>query len=112
MTELLEVHKMEAEERLRNEGEAQGTSEADNGPSLEIPISPEEQGTIAVREGIHKRIQAEIQHKAREVKAMVEEMLDAPAAWNEVPDLILETKDGRMILAAATKQKRDEVAPG
>ena len=43
---------------------------------------------------------------------MVEEMLDAPAAWNEVPDLILETKDGRMILAAATKQKRDEVAPG
>ena len=38
------------------------------------------------------------------------EMLDAPTAWNEVPDLMMETEDGRMIMKAATKRKRDEVA--
>ena len=47
---------------LGNEAKTQVTSEADNRPYLEIPISPEEPGTIAVREGIHERIQAEIQH--------------------------------------------------
>ena len=62
-----------------------------------------------MREGIHKKIQAEIQHKAKEVEAMAEEILDAPPAWNEVPDLMMETKDGRMILEAATKRKRDGV---
>ena len=43
---------------------------------------------------------------------MAEEMLDAPLAWNEVPDLIMETEDSRMFLEAATKRKRDEVALG
>ena len=102
----------EGEERVGNEAEAQGTSEADNGPYLEIPISPEVPGTIAVREGIYKRIQAEIQHKAKEVEAMAEEILDAPPAWNEVPDLMMETEYGRMIQEAAIKRKRDEVACG
>ena len=50
--------------------EAHGTSEADNGPYLDIPISPEEPGTIAVREEIHEKIQAEIQHKAKEVETI------------------------------------------
>ena len=34
LTELPEVHRKEAEERVGNKAEAQGTSEADNGPYL------------------------------------------------------------------------------
>ena len=41
---------------------------------------------------------------------MAEEMLDAPPIWNEVLDLMIETKDGRMITEEPTKRKRDEVA--
>ena len=48
----------------------------------------------------------------RWVEATAEEMLDAPPALNEVPDLMMETKDGRMIPEAATKRKRDEVGLG
>ena len=48
--------------------------------------------TTSVREGIYKRIQAEIQPEAKEAEAIAEDMLDAPPAWNEVPDLMMETK--------------------
>ena len=41
---------------------------------------------------------------------MAEETLEVPQAWNEVPDLMMEAKDSRTIMKAATKQKRDEVA--
>ena len=54
LTELPEVHRTEAEERLETRREALGTSEADNGPYLEIPIIPEEPETIAMRGGIHE----------------------------------------------------------
>ena len=53
LMELTEVHRTEFEERLGNKVEALRTSDSDNGPYLEIPISPEEPGTITVREGIH-----------------------------------------------------------
>ena len=43
---------------------------------------------------------------------MANKMLDPPPAWNEAPDLMMETEDGRMIQEAATKRKRDEVACG
>ena len=43
---------------------------------------------------------------------MAEEMLDAPLVWNKVPNLMMETKDCRMIMEAATKRKRDEGACG
>ena len=46
---------------------------------------PEE---MAVREGIHKRIQAEIYNEDKEREAQAEEMLDRPLEWNEVMDLI------------------------
>ena len=72
LANLLKVHRTEIEESLGNKAEAPRTSAADNGPYLEIPISPEEPWTIAVREGIHKKIQAEIQHKAKEAEAMVD----------------------------------------
>ena len=80
----MEVPRAEAEERLGNK--------ADNEPYLEIPIISEEPETIAMREGIHERIQAEIQHEDKEAEAMVKEMLDAPPVWNEVPDLMMETE--------------------
>ena len=65
-----------------------------------------------MREGINERIVAKIQQEAKEAEVMVEEMLDTPPAWNEVPDLMMETEDGRMKLEAATKRKRDKVAQG
>ena len=68
----MEVPRAEAEERLGNK--------ADNEPYLDIPISPEEPGTKAVREGNHQRIQAEIQYKAKEAETMTEEILDTPPA--------------------------------
>ena len=112
MTELLEILRAEAEERVGNEAEAPEIPEADTGPYLEIPIIPEEPEAIAVREGIHERIQAEIQHEEKEAEVMAEEMFDTPPAWNKVPDLMMETKDGRTIPEPATKQKRDELAWG
>ena len=36
----------------------------------------------------------------------------APQARNEVPDLLMEVEDGRMMPEAAVKQRRDEVARG
>ena len=65
-----------------------------------------------MRLGILERIQAEIQRLDKEAEANGEEMLDAPPAWNEVPDLMIETKGDRMIPEAVTNQKRDKVALG
>ena len=65
-----------------------------------------------MREEIHERIRAKIQHEAKMAEVMAEEMLDALPSWNEVPDLMMETKDGGMIPEAAAKQKRDELAGG
>ena len=39
-------------------------------------------------------------------------MLEVPLALNEVPDLIMEAEEGRMVTEAATKRKRDKVACG
>ena len=89
MTELPKVHRTEAEEMLGNEAKAPVISETDNGSYLEIPTVHKEPETIAVRGGIHERIQAEIQHEDKEAKAMAEGLLDAQPAWNEVPDLMM-----------------------
>ena len=58
---------------------------------------------IAEREGIHERIQPEILNEDKEVEVAAEEMLEVPLAWNEVPDLMMEAVDCRMITEAATK---------
>ena len=58
-------------------------------PDLEIPVLPEDPEEIAVREGIHKRIQAEIHHEDKEAEVTAEEMLEVPQEWNEVPDLMM-----------------------
>ena len=57
-------------------------------PDLEIPVIPEDPEEIAVREGIHERIQAEIHHEDKEAKTMAEEIIEVPLEWNEVPDLM------------------------
>ena len=89
MTELPEVHRTEAEDMLGNKAVVLVTSEMDNGLYLELPIIPEEPENIALREGIHERIQAEIRHEDKE---MAEEILEDLPAWNEVPDLMMETE--------------------
>ena len=93
------------EEKVGNNVVDPGTPEADTGPYLEIPIIPEDPEVVAGREGIHERIQAEIQHEDKEVEVLAEEMLDAPPAWNEVPDLMIESEDGRMIPEARREKK-------
>ena len=79
-------------------------------PDLEVPMILDDPEEMAVREGIHERIQAEIYHedKKREVKA--EEMLDKPPEWNEVEDLIL--KDGVTFYKDRRPEKRmrDEIS--
>ena len=62
-------------------------------PALEIQIVSEDPQEIAVREGIHKRIQAEIHHEDKKADTRAEEMLEVPAEWNEVPDMMMEDKD-------------------
>ena len=51
----------------------------------------------------------------KEAEVMGEEMLDAPPAWNEVLDLMIETEDGRMIPEAAhgrrKRRREDDIRP-
>ena len=71
--------------------------------------SPEE---MAMREGIHKRIQAEIYHEDRERVFQAEERLEAPPGWNEVEDLIMDDGDILVENMKPEKRRRDEVARG
>ena len=68
---------------------------------------PEE---MAVREGIHERIQVEIYHENKEREAQAEEMLDIPPEWNEVKDLILEDRDILSENMRPEKRMRDEIS--
>ena len=72
---------------------------------LILPEDPEDPEVIAERGGIHERIQSEIQHKDKEGEVVAEEMLEIPSALNEVPDQMMEDKDGVMITEADTKRK-------
>ena len=60
LTELLEIPIEEAEVRGRVQSEDLGGPELYPESYLDIPIPPEDPEVIAEREGIHKRIQAEI----------------------------------------------------
>ena len=79
-------------------------------PDLEVPMifyGPEE---MAMREGIHKRIQVEIYHEDRERAFQAEEMLDTPPGWNEVEDLIMDDGDILVKNMRPEKRRRDEIA--
>ena len=79
-------------------------------PDLEILMILDDPEEMAVREGIHERMQAEIYHDDSERASQAEEMLDTPPGWNDIEDLIL---DGGDILAEnmrPEKRRRDETA--
>ena len=67
---------------------------------------------MAVREGIHARIQAEIYHENKEREAWAEEMLEIPPEWKEVLDLIIEDGDILPENMKPEKQQRDEISRG
>ena len=79
-------------------------------PALEIQIIPEDPEDMAMREGIHKRIQAEIRQGNKEEEARVEEMLEVPPEWNDVPDLMMEEEDVLPKATGYTKRRRDEIS--
>ena len=81
-------------------------------PALEIQIIPEDLEEIAVREGIHERIQAEIHQGNKEEEARAEEMLEVPPEWNEVPDLMMEEEDVLREATGSTKRRCNEVSRG
>ena len=74
--------------------------------------NPEDPQEIAVREGVHERIQAEIQHEDKEAEVRAGEMLEVPPEWNKFPDLMMEDEDVQPASEGAAKQKIDEVAQG
>ena len=81
-------------------------------PDLEIPMILDDPEEMAVREGIHERIQVEIYNENKEREAQAEEMLDIPPEWNEVKDLILEDGDILSENMRPEKRMRDEISRG
>ena len=79
-------------------------------PDLEVPMILDNPEEMAVREGIHERIQAEINHEDKEREAEAEEVLDIPPEWIEVQDLILEDGDIFSENMRPQKRMRDEVS--
>ena len=55
-------------------------------PDIEVPMIFAGSEEMVMREGIHKRIQAEIYHEDRERAFQAKEVLDTPPGWNEVED--------------------------
>ena len=104
LTEIPKIPLEEVQKRVREPSEDLRGPELYPEPDLGIPILLEDPKVIAERESIYKRIQSEIQHKDNEAEVAVEEMLEVPPAWNEVPDLMMEDKDAMMITEADTKQ--------
>ena len=68
----------------------------------------EDPEVMAIKEGIHERIQAEIQHEDKEAEMAEDVMLGIPPKWNAVPDLIMDDEEELMIKEADNKPKRDE----
>ena len=81
-----------------------------NTPDADVPMimdSPEE---MEMREGIHKRIQAEIHQEAKEEAFQAEERLNAPQGWNEVEDLIMEDREILEENTRPEKRGREEIS--
>ena len=74
LMELLEAPLGEAEMRSREPSLDGRDLEIHPEPELEIQVIPEDPEEIAVREGVHQRIQAEIHHEDMEAKAAAEEI--------------------------------------
>ena len=67
----------------------------------------EDSEVIPEREGVHKRIQAEIQQEDKEAEMVEELMLEIPQEWNAVPDMIMEDEEELMIMETYKKHKID-----
>ena len=76
---------------------------------MDLQDTPED---IAEREGIYKRIQAELCNGDIEKVSQAEEMLELPPVWIEVQDLIMDGGDMISEDLRPEKRKRDEVARG
>ena len=80
--------------------------------AIDIQVIPEDPEEMAMREGIHKRIQAEMHHENKEIEARVEEMLEIPPEWNKVLDLMMEEGDILPENMRPDKRRRDEISQG
>ena len=78
ISELPEVSLGERERVYMETGPYPGSPEKTAEPDLEIQVIPEDPEEMAAREGIHKRITAEIHHENKEREAQTEEMLEIP----------------------------------
>ena len=78
MTELSEVPREETEVGAREQPEDQRRHELHPESALDIPMITEDSEVIAEREGVHERIQAEIQHKDKEAEMAEEVLLEIP----------------------------------
>ena len=110
LTELPEIPRAETEEVTREQPEDQGRHELHPEPTLDIPMIAEDPEVIAEREGVHERIQAEIQHEEKEAEMVEEVMLEIPPEWNAVPDLIMKDEEELMIMETDNKWRSDEEA--
>ena len=113
--ELMELPELSLRERERvymETGLDPDIPEVTTEPALEIQVIPEDPEKMAVREGKHKRIQAEIYHENKEREALAEEMLEIPLEWNEVPELIMEDVDILPENMRPEKQRRNEISRG
>ena len=90
LKELPQAPLVKAERRSQEPSVDRRDPEIPPEPELEIQVIPEDPKEIAVREGVHKRIQAQIHHEDMVAEATKEEMLEIPPEWNEVPDLMME----------------------
>ena len=93
MTELPEIPREEVVAETRDQPDDQGGQELPLKPTQDNPMIIEDQEVIAEREGVHERIQAEIQQGDKEAERGEEVMLETPPAQNAVPDL--ESDNGR-----------------
>ena len=112
LTELPRIHITKIKERVEIKADTLEIPEVAIEPYCEILMLPADPETVAARERIHERIQAEMLYEDKEVEIMAEELLEALPAWGDVPDLMMETKEEVMIPGAATKGKRYEEACG
>ena len=91
LMELPESPLGEAEMRSREPSGNQRGPEIPLEPYLEIQVIPDDPEEIAVKEGIHERIQTEIHHEDKEVETAVEEMLKVPRSTDASQHPVLNT---------------------
>ena len=57
-------------------------------------------------------MRAELRHEAKEAEIQLEESIDAPPQWNELPDLVIKRDRKEEMLGGLVKHMRNEVSQG